>query len=235
MKLFKASTSNYRDLLKHITLSGGKTPIFAVYNERMISENPETTEIYAFSAPNLYTVHVKYYTKSSEAAPFYDEYLLNLDNSHRSYLSNLGLPDGAAFSVWRYKEDSNRNGTATDTTVTVNHLVEDRLNPQGQIPEIELYAGYQVKFDAAISSDDIKENFATIKGTSDGTKVYYTNSNYQGYTGEALRAEAKKEDSKASFATVDVENGKFSIELNNLSVDTSYTYYLVAENDNNDV
>ena len=30
MKLFKASTSNYRDLLKHITLSGGKTPIFAV-------------------------------------------------------------------------------------------------------------------------------------------------------------------------------------------------------------
>ena len=81
---------------------------------------------------------MKYYTKSSEAAPFYDEYLLNLDNSHRSYLSNLGLPDGAAFSVWRYKEDSNRNGTATDTTVTVNHLVEDRLNPQGQIPEIEL-------------------------------------------------------------------------------------------------
>ena len=51
----------------------------------MISENPETTETYAFSAPNLYTGHVKYYTKSSEAAPFYDEYLLNLDNSHRSY------------------------------------------------------------------------------------------------------------------------------------------------------
>lgn len=235
MKLFKASTSNYRDLLEHITLSGGKTPIFAVYNEHKISDNPETTEIYAFSAPNLYTVHVKYYTGKDEKDPFYDEYLLNLDDSHRSYLSNLGLPDGAAFSVWRYKEDSNRNGTATDTTATVNQLVEDRLNPQGQIPEIELYAGYQVKFDAAISSDDIKENFATIKGTSDGTKVYYTNSNYQGYTGEALRAEAKKEDSKASFATVDVENGKFSIELNNLSVDTSYTYYLVAENDNNDV
>ena len=235
MKLFKASTSNYRDLLEHITLSGGKTPIFAVYNEHKISDNPETTEIYAFSAPNLYTVHVKYYTGKDEKDPFYDEYLLNLDDSHRSYLSNLGLPDGAAFSVWRYKENSNRNGTATDTTVTVNQLVEDMLNPQGQIPEIELYAGYQVKFDAAISSDDIKENFATIKGTSDGTKVYYTNSNYQGYTGEALRAEAKKEDSKASFATVDVENGKFSIELNNLSVDTSYTYYLVAENDNNDV
>ena len=236
MKLFKASTSNYRDLLEHITLSGGKTPIFAVYNEHKISDNPETTEIYAFSAPNLYTVHVKYYTGKDEKDPFYDEYLLNLDDSHRSYLSNLGLPDGAAFSVWRYKENSNRNGTATDTTATVNQLVEDRLNPQGQIPEIELYAGYQVKFDAAISSDDIKENFATIKGTSDGTKVYYTNNPYyQGYTGEALRAEAKKEDSKASFATVDVENGKFSIELNNLSVDTSYTYYLVAENDNNDV
>ena len=233
MKLFKASTSNYRDLLEHITLSGGKSPIFAVYNERMISENPETTEIYAFSAPNLYTVHVKYYTKSSEAAPFYEEYLLNLDDSHQSYLSNLGLPDGAAFSVWRYKEDSNRNGTATDTTVTVNQLVEGRLNPQGQIPEIELYAGYQVALKAA--ADDIKANSAVIKGTSDGTKVYYTNSNYQGYTGEALRAEAKKEDSTASFATVDVENGKFSIELNNLSVDTSYTYYLVAENANNDV
>ena len=235
MKLFKASTSNYRDLLEHITLSGGKTPIFAVYNEHKISDNPETTEIYAFSAPNLYTVHVKYYIGKDANNPFYEEYLLNLDDSHRSYLSNIGLPGGAAFSVWRYKENSNRNGTATDTTVTVNQLVEDMLNPQGKIPEIELYAGYQVKFDAAISSDDIKENFATIKGTSDGTKVYYTNSNYQGYTGEALRAEAKKEDSKASIATVDVENGKFSIELNNLSVDTSYTYYLVAENDNNDV
>ena len=235
MKLFKASTSNYRDLLEHITLSGGKTPIFAVYNEHKISDNPETTEIYAFSAPNLYTVHVKYYIGKDANNPFYEEYLLNLDDSHRSYLSNIGLPGGAAFSVWRYKENSNRNGTATDTTVTVNQLVEDMLNPQGKIPEIELYAGYQVKFAAAISSDDIKENFATIKGTSDGTKVYYTNSNYQGYTGEALRAEAKKEDSKASFATVDVENGKFSIELNNLSVDTSYTYYLVVENANNDV
>ncbi len=236
MKLFKASTSNYRDLLEHITLSGGKTPIFAVYNEHKISDNPETTEIYAFSAPNLYTVHVKYYIGKDANNPFYEEYLLNLDDSHRSYLSNIGLPGGAAFSVWRYKENSNRNGTATDTTVTVNQLVEGTLNPQSKIPEIELYAGYQVKFAAAISSDDIKENSATIKGTSDGTTVYYTSdSKYQGYTGEALRAEAKKEDSKASFATVDVENGKFSIELNNLSVDTSYTYYLVAENDNNDV
>ena len=236
MKLFKASTSNYRDLLEHITLSGGKTPIFAVYNEHKISDNPETTEIYAFSAPNDYTVHVRYYTGKDEADSFYDEYLLNLDDSHRSYLSNIGLPGGAAFSVWRYKENSNRNGTATDTTATVDQLVEDTLNPQGKIPEIELYAGYQVKFAAEISSDDIKENSATIKGTSDGTTVYYTSdSKYQGYTGEALRAEAKKEDRKASFATADVVNGEFSIELNNLSVDTSYTYYLVAENDNNDV
>lgn len=236
MKLFKASTSNYRDLLEHITLSGGKTPIFAVYNEHKISDNPATTEIYAFSGPNDSTVHVRYYTGKDEADSFYDEYLLNLDDSHRSYLSNIGLPGGAAFSVWRYKENSNRNGTATDTTVAVNQLVEGMLNPQGKIPEIELYAGYQVKFAAAISSDDIKENSATIKGTSDGTTVYYTSdSKYQGYTGEALRAEAKKEDRKASFSTVDVENGKFSIELNNLSVDTSYTYYLVAENDNNDV
>lgn len=235
-KLFKASTSNYQNLIKHIELTGGSNPICVVYNANPVSADPTTTEIYAFSAPNPYTVHVKYYSGKDESNPFYEEYLLNLDNSHRSYLSNIGLPGGAAFSVWRYKENSNRNGTATDTTVTVNQLVEDMLNPQGKIPEIELYTGYQVKFAAAISSDDIKENSATIKGTSDGTTVYYTSdSKYQGYTGEALRAEAKKEDSKASFATVDVENGKFSIELNNLSVDTSYTYYLVVENANNDV
>lgn len=235
-KLFKASTSNYQNLIKHIELTGGSNPICVVYNANPVSADPTTTEIYAFSAPNPYTVHVKYYTGKDENNPFYEEYLLNLDNDHRSYLSNISLPDGKAFKVWRYKENSNRNGTATDTTVTVNQLVEGTLNPQGKIPEIELYAGYQVKFDAAISSDDIKENFATIKGTSDGTTVYYTSdSKYQGYTGEALRAEAKKEDSKASFATVDVENGNYSIELNNLSVNTAYTYYLVAENANNDV
>lgn len=235
-KLFKASTSNYQNLIKHIELTGGSNPICVVYNANPVSADPTTTEIYAFSAPNPYTVHVKYYTGKDENNPFYEEYLLNLDNDHRSYLSNISLPDGKAFKVWRYKENSNRNGTATDTTVTVNQLVEGTLNPQGKIPEIELYAGYQVKFAAAISSDDIKENSATIKGTSDGTTVYYTSdSKYQGYTGEALRAEAKKEDSKASFATVDVENGNYSIELNNLSVNTAYTYYLVAENANNDV
>lgn len=235
-KLFKASTSNYQNLIKHIELTGGSNPICVVYNANPVSADPTTTEIYAFSAPNPYTVHVKYYTGKDENNPFYEKYLLNLDNDHRSYLSNISLPDGKAFKVWRYKENSNRNGTATDTTVTVNQLVEGTLNPQGKIPEIELYAGYQVKFAAAISSDDIKENSATIKGTSDGTTVYYTSdSKYQGYTGEALRAEAKKEDSKASFATVDVENGNYSIELNNLSVNTAYTYYLVAENANNDV
>ena len=122
VKLFKASTSNYQNLIKHIELTGGINPICVVYNANPVSANPETTEIYAFSAPNPYTVHVKYYTGKDESNPFYEEYLLNLDDIHRSYLSNLGLPDGAAFSVWRYKENSNRNGTATDVTKTVNEL-----------------------------------------------------------------------------------------------------------------
>ena len=37
------------------------------------------------------------------------------------------------------------------------------------------------------------------------------------------------------FVTKEVQNGEISIELNNLSVNTAYTYYLVAENANNDV
>ena len=234
VKLFKASTSNYQDLIKHIELTGGINPICVVYNANPVSANPETTEIYAFSAPNPYTVHVKYYTGKDEKDPFYDEYLLNLDDSHRSYLSNLGLPDGAAFSVWRYKENSNRNGTATDVTKTVNELFNGILYPTSAVPEIELYAGYQVALNAA--ADDIKANSAVIKGTSDGTTVYYTNdSKYRGYTGEGLRAAAKSADTQNHFVTKEVQNGEISIELNNLSVDTSYTYYLVAENDNNDV
>ena len=104
-KLFKASTSNYQNLIKHIELTGGSNPICVVYNANPVSADPTTTEIYAFSAPNPYTVHVKYYTGKDESNPFYEEYLLNLDDIHRSYLSNLGLPDGAAFSVWRYKEN----------------------------------------------------------------------------------------------------------------------------------
>lgn len=234
VKLFKASTSNYQDLIKHIELTGGINPICVVYNANPVSANPETTEIYAFSAPNPYTVHVKYYTGKDESNPFYEEYLLNLDDIHRSYLSNLGLPDGAAFSVWRYKENSNRNGTATDVTKTVNELFNGILYPTSAVPEIELYAGYQVALNAA--ADDIKANSAVIKGTSDGTTVYYTNdSKYQGYTGEGLRAAAKSADTQNHFVTKEVQNGEISIELNNLSVNTAYTYYLVAENANNDV
>ena len=234
VKLFKASTSNYQDLIKHIELTGGINPICVVYNANPVSANPETTEIYAFSAPNPYTVHVKYYTGKDESNPFYEEYLLNLDDIHRSYLSNLGLPDGAAFSVWRYKENSNRNGTATDVTKTVNELFNGKLYLTSAVPEIELYAGYQVALNAA--ADDIKANSAVIKGTSDGTTVYYTNdSKYQGYTGEGLRAAAKSADTQNHFVTKEVQNGEISIELNNLSVNTAYTYYLVAENANNDV
>ncbi len=237
MKLFKASTSNYRDLLEHITLSGGKAPIFAVYNEHKISDNPETTEIYAFSAPNDYTVHVRYYTGKDEADSFYDEYLLNLDDSHRSYLSNIGLPGGAAFSVWRYKENSNRNGTATDTTATVDQLVEDTLNPQGKIPEIELYAGYSVSIDASVSEEDITKESAIIKGNTAGTTVYYTNkSDYQINTGEELRNAAKSTKNQSDFTQVKVgENGTFSIPLTGLDPLKEYTYYLVAENSNMDV
>ena len=234
VKLFKASTSNYQDLIKHIELTGGINPICVVYNANPVSADPTTTKIYAFSAPNPYTVHVKYYTGKDESNPFYEEYLLNLDDIHRSYLSNLGLPDGAAFSVWRYKENSNRNGTATDVTKTVNELFNGILYPTSAVPEIELYAGYQVALNAA--ADDIKANSAVIKGTSDGTTVYYTNdSKYQGYTGEGLRAAAKSADTQNHFVTKEVQNGEISIELNNLSVNTAYTYYLVAENANNDV
>lgn len=234
VKLFKASTSNYQDLIKHIELTGGINPICVVYNANPVSANPETTEIYAFSAPNPYTVHVKYYIGKDEKDPFYEEYLLNLDDSHRSYLSNIGLPGGAAFSVWKYKENSNRNGTATDVTKTVNELFNGKLYLTSAVPEIELYAGYQVALNAA--ADDIKANSAVIKGTSDGTTVYYTNdSKYQGYTGEDLRAAAKSADTQKDFVTKEVQNGEISIELNNLSVNTAYTYYLVAENANNDV
>ena len=66
VKLFKASTSNYQDLIKHIELTGGINPICVVYNANPVSANPETTEIYAFSAPNPYTVHVKYYIGKDE-------------------------------------------------------------------------------------------------------------------------------------------------------------------------
>ena len=151
VKLFKASTSNYRDLIKHIELTGGSNPICVVYNAIPVSADPTTTEIYAFSAPNLYTVHVKYYTGKDEKDPFYEEYLLNLNDGNRSYLGNISLPDGKDCKVWRYKENSNRNGTATDVKKTVNELVNGELYPTGAVPEIELYAGYSVSIDASVS------------------------------------------------------------------------------------
>ena len=88
-------------------------------------------------------------------------------------LSNLGLPRGEAFSVWRYKENSNRNCTATDITLSVNQLISDEMEKIDGVPVIELYAGYQVTLNAG--ADDIKENSAVVKGTSDEITVYYTN------------------------------------------------------------
>ena len=237
MKLFKASTSNYRDLLEHITLSGGSNPICVVYNANPVSADPTTTEIYAFSAPNPYTVHVKYYTGKDENNPFYEEYLLNLDNDHRSYLSNISLPDGEACKVWRYKEKSNRNGTATDVTKTVHELVNGEMYPTGTVPEIELYAGYSVSIDASVSEEDITKDSAIIKGNTAGTTVYYTNkSDYHIYTGEELRNAAKSTEKRSDFTQVKVgEDGTFSIPLTGLDPLKKYTYYLVAENSNMDV
>ena len=235
VKLFKASTSNYQNLIKHIELTGGSNPICVVYNANPVSADPTTTEIYAFSAPNLYTVHVKYYTGKDEKDPFYEEYLLNLNDGNRSYLGNISLPNGAA--VWRYKENSNRNGTATDVTKTVHELVNGEMYPTGTVPEIELYAGYSVSIDASVSEEDITKDSAIIKGNTAGTTVYYTNkSDYQIYTGEELRNAAKSTEKRSDFTQVKVgEDGTFSIPLTGLDPLKKYTYYLVAENSNMDV
>lgn len=237
VKLFKASTSNYQNLIKHIELTGGSNPICVVYNANPVSADPTTTEIYAFSAPNLYTVHVKYYTGKDEADSFYDEYLLNLNDGNRSYLGNISLPDGKDCKVWRYKENSNRNGTATDVTKKVNELVNGELYPMGTVPEIELYAGYSVSIDASVSEEDITKESAIIKGNTAGTTVYYTNkSGYQIYTGEELRNAAKSREKQSDFTPVKVEkDGTFSIPLTGLDPLKKYTYYLVAENSNMDV
>ena len=235
VKLFKASTSNYQNLIKHIELTGGSNPICVVYNAIPVSADPTTTEIYAFSAPNLYTVHVKYYTGKDEKDPFYEEYLLNLNDGNQSYLGNISLPNGAA--VWRYKENSSRNGTATDVTKTVNELVNGELYPMGTVPEIELYAGYSVSINASVSEEDITKDSAIIKGNTAGTTVYYTNkSDYQIYTGEELRNAAKSTEKRSDFTQVKVgEDGTFSIPLTGLDPLKKYTYYLVAENSNMDV
>ena len=235
VKLFKASNSNYQNLIKHIELTGGSNPICVVYNANPVSADPTTTEIYAFSAPNLYTVHVKYYTGKDEKDPFYEEYLLNLNDGNRSYLGNISLPNGAA--VWRYKENSNRNGTATDVTKTVHELVNGEMYPTGTVPEIELYAGYSVSIDASVSEEDITKDSAIIKGNTAGTTVYYTNkSDYHIYTGEELRNAAKSTEKRSDFTQVKVgEDGTFSIPLTGLDPLKKYTYYLVAENSNMDV
>ena len=235
VKLFKASTSNYQNLIKHIELTGGSNPICVVYNANPVSADPTTTEIYAFSAPNIYTVHVKYYTGKDEKDPFYEEYLLNLNDGNRSYLGNISLPNGAA--VWRYKENSNRNGTATDVTKIVDELVNGKMYPMGTVPEIELYAGYSVSIDASVSEEDITKDSAIIKGNTAGTTVYYTNkSDYQIYTGEELRNVAKSTEKRSDFTQVKVgEDGTFSIPLTGLDPLKKYTYYLVAENSNMDV
>lgn len=235
VKLFKASNSNYQNLIKHIELTGGSNPICVVYNANPVSADPTTTEIYAFSAPNLYTVHVKYYTGKDEKDPFYEEYLLNLNDGNRSYLGNISLPNGAA--VWRYKENSNRNGTATDVTKTVHELVNGEMYPTGTVPEIELYAGYSVSIDASVSEEDITKDSAIIKGNTAGTTVYYTNkSDYHIYTGEELRNAAKSTEKRSDFTQVKVgEDGIFSIPLTGLDPLKKYTYYLVAENSNMDV
>lgn len=237
VKLFKASNSNYQNLIKHIELTGGSNPICVVYNANPVSADPTTTEIYAFSAPNLYTVHVKYYTGKDANNPFYEEYLLNLNDGNRSYLGNISLPDGKDCKVWRYKENSNRNGTAADVTKKVNELVNGELYPMGMVPEIELYAGYSVSINASVSEEDITKESAIIKGNTAGTTVYYTNkSDYQISTGEELRNVAKSTKTQSDFTPVKVEkDGTFSIPLTGLDPLKKYTYYLVAENSNMDV
>lgn len=233
VKLFKASTSNYQNLIKHIELTGGINPICVVYNANPVSADPTTTEIYAFSAPNLYTVHVQYYTGKDETNPFYEEYLLNLNDGNRSYLGNISLPDGKDCKVWRYKENSNRNGTATDVKKTVNELVNGELYPTGAVPEIELYAGYSVSIDASVSEEDITKDSAIIKGNTAGTT---NKSDYQTYTGEGLRNAAKSTEKQSDFTPVKVgTGGTFSIPLTGLDPLKKYTYYLVAENSNMDV
>lgn len=178
---------------------------------------------------------MKYYTGKDEKDPFYEEYLLNLNDGNRSYLGNISLPNGAA--VWRYKENSNRNGTATDVTKIVDELVNGKMYPMGTVPEIELYAGYSVSIDASVSEEDITKDSAIIKGNTAGTTVYYTNkSDYQIYTGEELRNVAKSTEKRSDFTQVKVgEDGTFSIPLTGLDPLKKYTYYLVAENSNMDV
>lgn len=239
-KLFKASISNYRDLLDHITLSGGKNPIFAVNNEKKISENPETTEIYVFSSLVWNTVCMKYYKSMNDEIPFYQEYLVNDETMGRSYPSKVRLSDGELkFSTWRYKEEGARKGTAYDEETTVNQLVDNTAagNTGNSAKSVELYAGYNVSIDALVDETDITKDSAIIKGNTAGTTVYYTaNPNYKNYTGEELRNAAKNTKTQSHFTSVTVEDdGTFSIKIEGLNPSQEYNYYLVAESFNMDV
>ena len=78
---------------------------------------------------------MKYYTGKDANNPFYEEYLLNLTDGNRSYLVNISLPDGKDCKVsGGIKKNSNRNGTATDVTKTVNELVNGELYSMDTVP-----------------------------------------------------------------------------------------------------
>lgn len=238
--LFKAATSNYQDLLRHIRLTSGTNPIFAVYNEKPISKNPETTEVYAFSSPAWNTVCMKYYENLNSEEPFYQEYLVNDDIMGHSYPSKVRLSDGEPkFSTWRYKEEGARKGTAYDEETTVNQLVDDTAagNTGNSAKSVELYAGYNVSINASVAEADITKDSAIIKGKTAGKTVYYTaNPDYKNYTGEELRNAAKNTKTQSHFTSVKVEDdGTFSIKIEGLNPSQEYNYYLVAESSNMDV
>ena len=240
-KLFRVSTKEYRSFLKKVQLSGPEAPVCVVYNSAKPQASPETTDIYAFPTTERRTVHVKYYNKYTDTEPFYDEYLLkeytvNGAEPISSYLSKT-VPSGTnqdKFSVWRYKDDI-RKGTAADETITVNQLVEDRLDTEANnAPVVELYAGYKVSLTGSSSVNG--DSSISFQATSDGTTLYYTkNTIYNTYSGEELRAAAKAENTKADFQSLSSGNGNFTISYTNLEPGQSYYCIMVAENANLDV
>ena len=93
---------------------------------------------------------------------------------------------------------------------------------------IRMY-NHAVKLDAAIDSSSITTSSAVIKGTSTGTRVYYTNNGeYKDKTASEIINEKKA--GAADISVIAVTDGKFSVELTGLTENTSYTYYLAAEN-----
>lgn len=240
-KLFRVSTEEYRSFLKAVQLSGPEAPVCVVYNSAKPSASQNTTDIYAFPKTGAQTVHVKYYNEYTDTEPFYDEYLLkgytvNGAEPISSYLSKT-VPSGTnqdKFSVWRYKDDI-RKGTAADETITVNQLVEDRLDTEANnAPVVELYAGYKVSLTGSSSVNG--DSSISFQATSDGTTLYYTDkTKYSPYSGEELRAAAKAENTKADFQSLSSGNGNFTISYTNLEPGQSYYCIMVAENANLDV